>query len=137
MTFVLSLTSAPCLLQLKQRQYTIMAERSEGHGRRNQNYQDRALEDVLDGMLSEWEELYDCEKNGSLSDRFKKLMRSAREQTGKKCVVLVDEYDKPLLEVLENDTLESRPGAPALSDGVSYYHGLRQGRTALYPWLPQ
>ena len=25
MTFVLSLTSAPCLLQLKQRQYTIMA----------------------------------------------------------------------------------------------------------------
>ncbi len=37
-----------------------------------QNYQDRALEDVLDGMLSEWEELYDCEKNGSLSDRFKK-----------------------------------------------------------------
>ena len=71
-----------------------------------QNYQDRALEDVLDGMLSEWEELYDCEKNGSLSDRFKKLMRSAREQTGKKCVVLVDEYDKTLLEALENDPLE-------------------------------
>ena len=71
-----------------------------------QNYQDRALEDVLDGILSEWEELYGCEKNGALSDRFKRLMRSAEEKTGKKCVVLVDEYDKPLLEVLENNELE-------------------------------
>ncbi|MBQ7496467.1 MAG: AAA family ATPase, partial [Selenomonas sp.] len=71
-----------------------------------QNYQAAALEDVLDGMLVEWEAIYGCEKRGSLSDRFKRLMRSAREKTGKKCVVLVDEYDKPLLEVLENDSLE-------------------------------
>ncbi len=71
-----------------------------------QNYQDRALEDVLDGMLSEWEAIYGCEKNGSLSDRFKRLLETAREKTGKKCVVLVDEYDKPLLEVLENNKLE-------------------------------
>ena len=28
-----------------------------------QNYQARALEDVLDGMLSEWEEIYDCDKD--------------------------------------------------------------------------
>ena len=71
-----------------------------------QNYQARALEDVLDWMLSEWEEIYGCEKKGSLSDRFRKLMKTAREKTGKGCVVLVDEYDKPLLEVLENDSLE-------------------------------
>ena len=71
-----------------------------------QNYQARALEDVLDGMLSEWEEIYGCEKKGSLSDRFRKLMKTAREKTGRGCVVLVDEYDKPLLEVLENDSLE-------------------------------
>ena len=71
-----------------------------------QNYQARALEDVLDGMLSEWEEIYGCEKKGALSDRFRKLMKTAREKTGKGCVVLVDEYDKPLLEVLENDELE-------------------------------
>ena len=71
-----------------------------------QNYQAMALEDVLDGMLSEWEEICGCEKKGSLSDRFKKLMKIAREKTGKGCVVLVDEYDKPLLEVLENDSLE-------------------------------
>ncbi|MBQ7497031.1 MAG: ATP-binding protein [Selenomonas sp.] len=71
-----------------------------------QNYQASALEDVLDGMLSDWEELYGCEKKGLLSDRFKALLKAAREKNGKKCVVLVDEYDKPLLEVLENDSLE-------------------------------
>ena len=71
-----------------------------------QNYQAAALEDVLDGMLSDWEKIYGCEKTGLLSDRFKKLLKAAREKTGKKCVVLVDEYDKPLLEVLENNELE-------------------------------
>ncbi|SEH22980.1 ATP-binding protein [Selenomonas sp. KH1T6] len=71
-----------------------------------QDYQAAALEDVLDGMLSDWEKIYGCEKGGLLSDRFKRLLEAAREKTGKKCVVLVDEYDKPLLEVLENDELE-------------------------------
>ncbi|SEH27633.1 ATP-binding protein [Selenomonas sp. KH1T6] len=71
-----------------------------------QNYQAAALEDVLDGMLAEWEAIYGCEKTGLLSDRFKKLLKAAREKTGKKCVVLVDEYDKPLLEVLENNEME-------------------------------
>ena len=34
-----------------------------------QNYQAAALEDVLDGMLSDWEKIYGCEKTGLLSDR--------------------------------------------------------------------
>ncbi|MBO6291728.1 MAG: ATP-binding protein [Selenomonas sp.] len=71
-----------------------------------QNYQAAALEDVLDGMLGRWEEQYDCKGQGTLSGRFQDLLIAAREKTGKKCVVLVDEYDKPLLEVLENDSLE-------------------------------
>ncbi len=73
-----------------------------------QNYQAAALEDVLDGMLLKWEKIYGCEKEGLLSDRFKRLLEAAREKTGKKCVVLVDEYDKPLLEVLENNELEEQ-----------------------------
>ena len=71
-----------------------------------QNYQAAALEDVLDGMLCRWEEQYDCKGQGTLSGRFQDLLIAAREKTGKKCVVLVDEYDKPLLEVLENNELE-------------------------------
>jgi hypothetical protein len=71
-----------------------------------QNYQAAALEDVLDKMLGRWEEQYDCKGQGTLSGRYEDLLLAAREKTGKKCVVLVDEYDKPLLEVLENDSLE-------------------------------
>ncbi|MBQ7497872.1 MAG: AAA family ATPase [Selenomonas sp.] len=36
------------------------------------------------------------------------MAEDAREKTGKKCVVLVDEYDKPLLEVLESNELEKQ-----------------------------
>ena len=72
-----------------------------------QNYQvATALEDVLDKMLCRWEAEYGCAAQGSLSDRFQTLLMEAKEKTGKGCVVLVDEYDKPLLEVLENDSLE-------------------------------
>ena len=72
-----------------------------------QNYQrETALEDVLDNMLRNWETEYGCGGQGTLSDRFQSLLKSAMKKTGKSCVVLVDEYDKPLLEVLENDSLE-------------------------------
>ncbi|WP_029545552.1 ATP-binding protein [Selenomonas sp. AB3002] len=72
-----------------------------------ENYQqDTALEDALDKMLQKWEALYDCVPQGSLSARFQTLLMKAKAETGKKCVVLVDEYDKPLLEVLENKERE-------------------------------
>ena len=72
-----------------------------------ENYQqDTALEDALDKMLQKWEALYDCAPQGSLSARFQTLLMKAKAETGKNCVVLVDEYDKPLLEVLENRELE-------------------------------
>ena len=67
------------------------------------NYQsEQALETVLDELLNGWEALYGIAKENGLEERFRKLLRSASLQTGKKCVVLVDEYDKPLLETMEN-----------------------------------
>lgn len=66
---------------------------------------ERALETVLDGLLKDWEELYHVEAALGLEERFKKLLRGASEQTGKRCVVLVDEYDKPLLELMDNKEL--------------------------------
>jgi len=71
------------------------------------NYQtDGALEDVLDSHLCLWEEEYGSEAGRSLEDRFQRLLRKAVEKTGRSAVVLLDEYDKPLLEVLENEKLE-------------------------------
>lgn len=70
------------------------------------NYQsEQALETLLDESLSDWEALYGGANENGLEERFKNLLRVASEQTGKKCVVLVDEYDKPLLETMENKEL--------------------------------
>ena len=72
-----------------------------------QNYQvDTALEDILAEHLRRWEKIYGGDGSLPLSERFRNLMAAAKEKTGKGCVVLIDEYDKPLLEVLENDKLE-------------------------------
>ena len=57
----------------------------------------------LDRQISSFEELYGIEKRAaSFSGRFIQVIREAHKQTGKQVVVLVDEYDKPLLEVMDN-----------------------------------
>ncbi|UTC63295.1 AAA family ATPase [Treponema sp. OMZ 787] len=59
------------------------------------------LEGLLHNYLCRWEDLY-CrnESERSLSERFFGLIRRAYEKTGKQVVILVDEYDKPLLETM-------------------------------------
>ena len=57
------------------------------------NYQqDTALEVVLDKHLCEWEAIYGHSKGTSLEGRFQYLLKAAAEKTGRRCVVLVDEY---------------------------------------------
>lgn len=71
------------------------------------NYQsDTALEEVLDAQLREWEEIYGGDSSRPLEERFQKLLVTAAKKYGKRCVVLVDEYDKSLLEALHNPALE-------------------------------
>ena len=66
-----------------------------------------ALEGILDAHLSRWENTYAVypSDSQSLAVRFPNLVLAANDQTGKRCVILVDEYDKPLLDVMENDDL--------------------------------
>jgi len=66
-----------------------------------------ALDNILNGNLSLWEELYgrvDHEK--SLGARFMGVIRRAFEKTGRQVVVLVDEYDKPMLQAIGNSELQ-------------------------------
>ena len=72
------------------------------------NFQyDTALEDVLDEHLRAWEKIYGDEKeNRSLEERFRYLLEQAYDDTGNTSVVLVDEYDKPLLENITDSDLE-------------------------------
>ena len=61
-----------------------------------------ALEKVLEGYISAWENIYGKEEVAlDLGNRFAKLLQKAFEQTGSRAVVLIDEYDKPMLDVLD------------------------------------
>ena len=61
---------------------------------------------ILNQHLEKWETVYgDEKKDRSPEERFSYIIRRASEQTGCGVVVLVDEYDKPLLQALGNDSL--------------------------------
>lgn len=59
-----------------------------------------ALAKILSRQLEGYEEKYGMsELSDTLSGRFSKLIRHIAETTGKKTVILIDEYDKPLIEL--------------------------------------
>ena len=65
---------------------------------------DGALEEVLSGEIARWEKQYGVERTyEDLGKRFQQVLHAAHEQTGLGAVVLIDEYDKPILDVLDMD----------------------------------
>ncbi len=61
------------------------------------------LEILIDGYLWGYEKIFGRrDEKLSVSQRFKELIIAAYEQTGRKVVILIDEYDKPLLDVEEH-----------------------------------
>ena len=61
------------------------------------------LEQKLEGYVATWEREYGSTPQWTnLGDRFAYVLRQAHERTGRRCVVLVDEYDKPMLDVLDS-----------------------------------
>ena len=65
------------------------------------------LIDILERQLRQWEELYRTGGEGiTHSGRFMTVIRRACEQTGRRVVVLIDEYDKPLLQAIGNEELQ-------------------------------
>lgn len=66
------------------------------------------LRNIIDTYLREWEEEYGSleASNPSLSRRFHAVIRAAKEKTGRNVVVLIDEYDKPLLQAIGNEPLQ-------------------------------
>ena len=84
------------------------------------------LNNKLSGTLKLWEEQYGRdESEKSLPMRFEGIIRRAKEKTGRNVVILVDEYDKPMLQAIGNeelqkayrDTLKSFYGALKSMDG--------------------
>ena len=73
--------------------------------------QEGVLEIMLEDYVEKWEKQYHIQANKELGVglRFRDILETAHRQTGRRAVVLVDEYDKPILDVLGLDpALENR-----------------------------
>ncbi len=67
----------------------------------------RSLDDVLNDTLHFWEDLYGSSPSEVTPElRFKGIIRRAAEKAGQRVVILVDEYDKPILQTLGNKELQ-------------------------------
>lgn len=67
---------------------------------------------VLNGILSFYENQYGLdvapEKRLNYSDRLVSIIQKAYAQTGKQVVILIDEYDAPMLDCISNEALQSQ-----------------------------
>lgn len=69
--------------------------------------QAKDLDEILNAQLSEYEQIYNSVAvDKSIEGRFKQLIKSAKEKTGRNVVVLIDEYDKPMLQAIGNEELQ-------------------------------
>ena len=68
------------------------------------NYQwPEALEEAINLQLKRWEKIYGFGAGDTtLGERFQNLLIRAKEKTSLRCVILIDEYDKPLIDVIDN-----------------------------------
>ncbi|MCM1452441.1 MAG: ATP-binding protein [Clostridium sp.] len=70
-----------------------------------QNYDSvKSLNDTLDYNIAEWEKAYGITPNPDIKTtavRFANCIRRAAEAAGKQVVILIDEYDQPLLQNIE------------------------------------
>ena len=68
----------------------------------------QALVSILNRHIRQFESLYGgSTEDMALSDRFVGVIQRAYELTGRQVVILVDEYDKPLLEAIGNPELQN------------------------------
>ncbi len=68
-----------------------------------------SVESMLDENLTIWEHTYGVQsKEHSIEGRFRSVIRAAHEQTGRQVVILIDEYDKPLLETVDRPELQEK-----------------------------
>lgn len=67
-----------------------------------------ALNEFLDNSLCRFEALYGRETDeSSYASRFTNIIRRAYEQTGQQVVILIDEYDAPMLDANSNPALQA------------------------------
>ena len=67
------------------------------------------LESTLEEQFQEWEKTYGLQPEGfRFAERFTRLIRAAVEKTGRQAIILIDEYDKPLVANLDDTEAHDR-----------------------------
>ena len=74
------------------------------------NYVDtiRMMDRIKGGLASIEKEYCISSTNENVSERFQELIELAYEKSGRKVVILIDEYDKPLLDCLHDSQLHEK-----------------------------
>ena len=68
-----------------------------------------SLESILNFTLEKWERLYGtASSETTFALRFRGIIQRANEQTGQRVVILIDEYDKPMLQAIGNEELQQK-----------------------------
>lgn len=68
-----------------------------------------SLEFILEQQLSSWEKIYNIGRcDLDFSNRFVNIIQKSVESTGQKAVILIDEYDNPLITTRNNPELHSK-----------------------------
>lgn len=66
-----------------------------------------SVQDRLNENLEKYEEQYEISNVATtLDERFRKILEAAYHQTGRQIVVLIDEYDKPILDTIHDDSIK-------------------------------
>ena len=66
------------------------------------------LRSAINNRLVEWERIYGCDTSeDTFSLRLKGIIKRAYEQSGRQVVLLVDEYDSPMLDSNNNEELQA------------------------------
>ena len=71
-------------------------------------YDATSVDDICGGLLRSYEEDYGLptHRDWKLSDRFTAIIKEAYRQTGREVVVLIDEYDAPMLDSIHDPKLQ-------------------------------
>ena len=77
------------------------------------------LEDIVEGTVSTWEKEYGrTEEFEDIGKRFAYVLQQAHKRYGRRCVVLIDEYDKPILDVLDTGYTTTIDGEKRLLEDI-------------------
>jgi len=85
--------------------------------------QEDVIEKVLDNALCKWEREYGSENNSDIPGiRFGNVIEAAYRKTGRQVVILIDEYDKPVIDNLDRPELQDK-----MRETLRGFYGVMKG----------